>query len=91
MEAGRASNAVAATRASPAGMRSWYDHRGPEGGWGPVRGKPVITATVRKAGGVRADILSSRFGRVPKWPKGTDCKSVIRGFESHLGLFHLQA
>ena len=26
-------------------------------------------------------------GRVPKWTKGTDCKSVIRGFESHLGLF----
>src|SRR5687768_5893083 len=25
-------------------------------------------------------------GRVPKWTKGTDCKSVIRGFESHLGL-----
>lgn len=22
-------------------------------------------------------------GGVPKWPKGTDCKSVIRGFESH--------
>ena len=26
------------------------------------------------------------LGRVPKWPKGTDCKSVIRGFKSHLGL-----
>ena len=26
-------------------------------------------------------------GRVPKWTKGTDCKSVIRGFESHHGLF----
>ena len=26
------------------------------------------------------------LGRVPKWSKGTDCKSVIRGFESHLGL-----
>ena len=26
-------------------------------------------------------------GRVPKRTKGTDCKSVIRGFESHLGLF----
>ena len=25
-------------------------------------------------------------GRVPKWSKGTDCKSVSRGFESHLGL-----
>ena len=25
-------------------------------------------------------------GRVPKWSKGTDCKSVIRGFESHRGL-----
>ena len=23
------------------------------------------------------------FGGVPKWTKGTDCKSVIRGFESH--------
>lgn len=22
-------------------------------------------------------------GGVPKWTKGTDCKSVIRGFESH--------
>lgn len=36
-------------------------------------------------------ILASRccseaVGRVPKWTKGTDCKSVIRGFESHLGL-----
>ena len=29
---------------------------------------------------------SPPHGRVPKWPKGTDCKSVIRGFESHLGL-----
>ena len=26
-------------------------------------------------------------GRVPKWTKGTDCKSVIRGFESHRGLW----
>ena len=26
------------------------------------------------------------LGRVPKWPKGTDCKSVIRGFKSHRGL-----
>ena len=26
-------------------------------------------------------------GRVPKWPKGTDCKSVIRGFKSHRGLY----
>ena len=26
-------------------------------------------------------------GRVPKWTKGTDCKSVIRRFESDLGLF----
>lgn len=25
-------------------------------------------------------------GRVPEWTKGTDCKSVIRGFESHRGL-----
>ena len=25
-------------------------------------------------------------GRVPKWTKGTDCKSVIRRFESDLGL-----
>ena len=25
-------------------------------------------------------------GRVPKWPKGTDCKSVIRGFKSHRDL-----
>ena len=31
-------------------------------------------------------ILSDSSGRVPKWSKGTDCKSVIRGFESHLGL-----
>ncbi len=29
---------------------------------------------------------SFAFGRVPKRTKGTDCKSVIRGFESHLGL-----
>lgn len=26
------------------------------------------------------------LGRVPKWLKGTDCKSVIRGFESRRGL-----
>jgi hypothetical protein len=25
-------------------------------------------------------------GRIPKWPKGTDCKSVIRGFKSRSGL-----
>ena len=30
--------------------------------------------------------ILSILGRVPKWSKGTDCKSVIRGFESHLGL-----
>jgi hypothetical protein len=33
----------------------------------------------------------ARSGRVPKWTKGTDCKSVIRGFESHLGLYVLFA
>lgn len=27
------------------------------------------------------------YGRIPKWIKGTDCKSVIRGFESRSGLF----
>ena len=27
-----------------------------------------------------------QIGRVPKWTKGTDCKSVIRRFESDLGL-----
>src|SRR3954471_1267727 len=32
-------------------------------------------------------LFSHAPGRVPKWSKGTDCKSVIRGFESHLGLF----
>lgn len=31
-------------------------------------------------------ILIDSSGRVPKWSKGTDCKSVIRGFESHRGL-----
>ena len=29
------------------------------------------------------------YGRIPKWIKGTDCKSVIRGFESRSGLFPL--
>ena len=29
---------------------------------------------------------SPSAGRVPKWPKGTDCKSVIRGFDSHRDL-----
>ncbi len=38
----------------------------------------IVSATI-------AD-YSFAFGRVPKWSKGTDCKSVIRGFESHLGL-----
>jgi hypothetical protein len=31
--------------------------------------------------------LTMQIGRVPKWTKGTDCKSVIRRFESDLGLF----
>ena len=31
------------------------------------------------------------YGRVPKWTKGTDCKSVIRGFESHRGLLQFGA
>jgi hypothetical protein len=39
-------------------------------------------ATISPAGGE-----NNTTGRVPKWTKGTDCKSVIRGFESHLGLF----
>ena len=26
---------------------------------------------------------TSRFGAVPKWPKGEVCKTSIRGFESH--------
>ncbi len=26
-------------------------------------------------------------GRMPEWTKGADCKSVIRGFESHSGLW----
>ena len=35
----------------------------------------------------RTDWCDSPFaGRVPKWPKGTDCKSVIRGFDSHRDL-----
>lgn len=40
-----------------------------------------------------ASHCESRYlGRVPKWTKGTDCKSVIHGFESHLGLScHLSA
>ena len=25
-------------------------------------------------------------GRMPEWTKGADCKSAIRGFESHSGL-----
>src|SRR6185312_12570582 len=32
------------------------------------------------------DIVVGNLGRVPKWTKGTDCKSVIRRFESDLGL-----
>ncbi len=52
-----------------------------EGACGPTRIAYgfVVSATI-------AD-YSFAFGRVPKWSKGTDCKSVIRGFESHLGLF----
>lgn len=34
--------------------------------------------------GIGAKMVSP--GRVPKWSKGTDCKSVIRGFESHRDL-----
>ena len=31
-------------------------------------------------------VAPKNYGRVPKWTKGTDCKSVIRRFESGLGL-----
>ena len=30
------------------------------------------------------------IGRIPKWSKGTDCKFVSRGFESHSGLYYLK-
>ena len=42
------------------------------------------TACPRRLGGVSS---CARNGRVPKRTKGTDCKSVIRRFESGLGLF----
>src|SRR5258706_11792184 len=45
--------------------------------------QPISLSIVRKRR--RAKIPYS--GRVPKWTKGTDCKSVIRRFESDLGLF----
>lgn len=32
-------------------------------------------------------VLLNSIGRMPEWTKGADCKSVIRGFESHSGLF----
>ena len=32
---------------------------------------------------LRVWFLSRHVGGVPKWTKGTDCKSVIHGFESH--------
>src|SRR2546423_14492433 len=47
--------------------------------------QPINLSIVRKRR--RAKIPYS--GRVPKWTKGTDCKSVIRRFESDLGLFRL--
>ena len=31
--------------------------------------------------------IGMKPGRVPEWTKGADCKSAIRGFESHRGLF----
>src|SRR6185437_11600599 len=37
------------------------------------------------------DIVVDDLGRVPKWTKGTDCKSVIRRFESDLGLWRCGA
>ena len=37
-------------------------------------------------GNGQSTTMMDYFGRVPEWTKGTDCKSVIRGFESHRGL-----
>jgi hypothetical protein len=38
---------------------------------------------------LRPLLIPSRIlGRIPKWTKGADCKSVIRRFESDSGLFH---
>ena len=34
-----------------------------------------------------ASAVAPGVGGVPKWTKGTDCKSVIRGFESHRRLW----
>ena len=35
----------------------------------------------------RYDNRGYKLGGVPKWTKGADCKSAIRGFESHRRLF----
>ena len=36
------------------------------------------------------DRVHNNAGRVPEWTKGADCKSAIRGFESHRGLLNLR-
>jgi hypothetical protein len=58
-----------------------------------VAGKPTSAGRrARLAQRFRPATVSGRnkrrlkLGRVPKWTKGTDCKSVIRRFESDLGL-----
>lgn len=49
------------------------------------RHSPRCQSTVR---GVRSPLPKLQIGRVPKWFKGADCKSVIcRRFESGRGLF----
>src|ERR1041384_2000174 len=52
---------------------------------------PALTCThwPRTGGNRRKPRWHETPGRVPKWTKGTDCKSVIHGFESHLGLFEV--
>ena len=49
----------------------------------------AITALASRSGYLPAPTYGDNVpqpGRVPKWTKGTDCKSVIRRFESDLGL-----
>ena len=47
-----------------------------------AKGRMAVSDLIECAG---VDIVQNS-GRVPKWTKGTDCKSVIRRFESDLGL-----
>ena len=83
-------------------LKALYAHRmtpdvvGAGSGWSRIRGEgrePAIMTRPRWIGVAEAGYYAprrKRQGRVPKWPKGADCKSAgvrLRGFESLLAHF----